>query len=497
MAETIKANEKEDWAEEGAKTKTQSQLVRLLLWTPKWLRWDPDANNELTWGVCAIFGVAGAFSVANLYYTTPILNVLADEFQVSDERSALVPSVTQAGYAGGLLFIIPLGDILRRRYLVLGLVFATAFVWLGCLFTESFSVFLALSFIVGFLTVTPQLMFPLTVQYAPARHKATMTSVVMSGLVFGILIARLISAIITEYTSWRVVFWVSFGLQAAIWLQLFVFMKDYPVARPGTSYPEILWRIIRLPFRKPKLLQHSIIAFLAMGMFTSFWTTLTFQLADVFHLSTLAIGLFAIGGLSPTALNPVVSRVLTSRIHTTGTLIIGTVATLAIVLIGTFVGTFSLAGPIIWAIFGDLGVNTIVIANRMAIADVDPTAHNAVNSVYMIFTFAGQLFGTAVGNSLYARGGWTWSGALSIAQLTGSFLILFVRGPHEKGWFGWGGGWDLRTNEITAAAAAAAAASAAANGERGDTEDGEGGDTESKASSDRDEEMGESEKIRA
>lgn len=310
--------------------------------------------------------------------------------------------------------------------------------------------FLGLSFIVGFLTVTPQLMFPLAVQYAPARHKATMTSIVMSGVVFGILIARLVSGIITQYASWRVVFWFSFGLQVMIWVLLFLFMKDYPVARPGTSYPSMLWRTLKLPFLKPTLTQHSLIAFLAMGMFTSFWTTLTFQLANVFRLSTLAIGLFALAGMSPALLNPVVSRLLTSRIHTHGTLIIAILATLAIVLIGTFVGTFSLAGPIVWAILGDLGVNTIIVANRMAISDVDPTAHNAVNSVYMIFTFAGQLFGTAVGNTLYARGGWTWSGALNIGQLTTALLLLFVKGPHEKGWVGWRGGWDLRTPETAA-----------------------------------------------
>ncbi|TGJ82360.1 hypothetical protein E0Z10_g6404 [Xylaria hypoxylon] len=426
------------------------RFVRLLAWTPPWLRWDADADHELTWGLVALFGVAGAFSVANLYYTNPILNILAEEFGVSDERAALIPSVTQAGYAAGLLFVIPLGDILRRRYLVLGLVFSAAFAWLGCTLTTSFPSFLGLSFLVGLLTVTPQLMFPLTVQYAPPRHKATMTSVVMSGVVLGILVARLISGIITQYTSWRTVYWLSFGLQAVIFLLLFLFMKDYPIARPGTSYPGILWRIVELPFLSPVLTYSSLIAFLAMGMFTSFWTTLTFQLADVFHLSTLNIGLFAIGGISPVFLNPVVSRFLTSRIHTHGTLIVALLITLGTVLVGTFVGTFSLAGPIIWTFLGDLGVNTIIVANRMAISNVDPTAHNAVNSVYMIFTFAGQLFGTAVGNTLYAKGGWTWSGALNIAQLGTALLLVVVRGPHEQGWVGWRGGWDLRRSEVFA-----------------------------------------------
>ncbi|KAI1636882.1 major facilitator superfamily domain-containing protein [Biscogniauxia mediterranea] len=419
-------------------------LLRKLDWTPRWVRWGPEASHELNWGMNVLFGVASAFSVANLYYTHPVLNVLADDFGVSYERSALVPTVLQAGYAGGLLFVIPLGDILRRRPLILGLVFAAAMFWLGCTLTRSFASFLGLSFLVGLLTVTPQLMFPLAVQYAPERHRATMISIVMSGVVFGILVARLLSGIVSQYTSWRNVYWMAFGLQAFIWILLFLFMPDYPVLRPGTSYPGILFKIVRLPFRKPALTQSSLIAFLTMGMFTSFWTTLTFQLADVFHLSTLAIGLFALIGISPVFLNPVISRMLTSRMHPTGVLLIAHLVTLASICIGTFVGTFSLAGPVIWAFFGDLGMNTIVVGTRMAIANVEPTAQNAVNSVYMVFTFAGQLFGTAVGNALYARGGWTHSGALNIAQLGAGILLLVVRGPHEKGWMGWSGGWDLR-----------------------------------------------------
>ncbi|KAI1503437.1 major facilitator superfamily domain-containing protein [Biscogniauxia marginata] len=435
--------------EAGEKSKPEIRwppgVFRQIVWTPGWARWNPKEHHELNWAMNILFGVASAFSVANLYYTHPILNILADDFGVSDERSSSIPTILQTGYAGGLLFIIPLGDILRRRPLMLSLIFATAVLWLGCTLTRSFSTFLGLSFLVGLLTVTPQLMFPLAVQYAPERHRTTMVSIVMSGVVFGILVARLLSGIVSQYTSWRNVYWMSFGFQVFIWLLLFLFMPDYPVLRPGTSYPGILLKIAKLPFTKPALTQSSMIAFLTMGMFTSFWTTLTFQLANVFHLSTLAIGLFALIGISPVFLNPVISRLLTSRIHPHGTLLIAHLVALVSICIGTFVGTFSLAGPVIWAFFGDLGMNTVVVGTRMAISNVEPMAQNAVNSVYMVFTFSGQLFGTAVGNSLYARGGWTHSGASNIAQMIAGILILLARGPHEKGWVGWTGGWDLRS----------------------------------------------------
>ncbi|KAH8666808.1 major facilitator superfamily domain-containing protein [Xylariales sp. PMI_506] len=408
-----------------------------LLWVPTWLRWDPNANHDLTWSQNILFALAASFSVANIYYNHPILNVLADDFEVSDERASLVPTIMQAGYAAGLLFIVPAGDIARRRHLVLALIFVTSFIWLGLTLTNSFSVFLGLSFIVGALTVTPQLMFPLTVQYAPQRHRAIMTSIIMSGLVFGILIARLLSGIITQYSSWRSVYWMSFGLQVVIFVLLFACMPDYPVLRPGTSYMRSLLTILKLPFKHPVLVQTGFIAFFNMAMFTSFWTTLTFQLAGPpFNLSTLVIGLFALIGISPVFLNPVVSRFLTSQIHPTGTTLIGLICALAAVCIGTFVGTFSLAGLVIWAFLGDLAMNTVVVANRMAIAHVDPTAQNAVNSVYMVLTFCGQLFGTAIGNKLYADGGWIHSGALSIAFEGAALALLVIRGPHEKGWIG-------------------------------------------------------------
>ncbi|KAI0144385.1 MFS general substrate transporter [Xylariaceae sp. FL1272] len=426
-----------------------ASLVRHLTWTPPWLRWDSEGEHELTWGMSVLFGLTSAFTVANLYYTHPILNVLAEDFDVSYERAALIPSLTQAGYAIGLFFIIPLGDILRRRHLVLSLIFITSIIWLGSTLTTSFSAFLALSFITGILTVTPQLMFPLVVSYAAPSRRATMTSVVMSGVVFGILVARLLSGVITQYTSWRIVYYLALGLQLSLFAALFLCMEDYPVARPGTSYPAILMKIVTLPFSKAELLQMSLIAFLVMGMFTSFWTTLTFQLADVFHLSTLVIGLFALIGIAPVVLNPIVSRVLTSRVHTHGTILVALFFTEAVVLVGTFIGAFSLAGPVLWAFLGDLGMNTIVVGTRMAIAGTDPSAQNAVNAVYMVFTFAGQLFGTLVGNVLYARGGWIWSGALNITQLGLALLVLFIRGPHEKGRVGWRGGWDLRKHGET------------------------------------------------
>ncbi|KAJ1328045.1 MFS transporter YNFM family putative membrane transport protein [Microdochium nivale] len=417
MQDTMEALTSTSSAPSRPPVKQRGIVRRVLRWSPPWTRWDPDANHDLNWSISILFALTAACSVANLYYSHPILNVLANEFGISDERASLVPTIMQGGYACGLLFVIPLGDVLPRRPFVIALMTVTAVLWLGCILTSSFSAFLGLSFVVGVATVTPQLMFPLAAQYAPARNKAVMISVVMSGIVFGIVVARILSGVVAQFTAWRVVYWVALGWQAVIVALLFLTMPDYPVlAAPGTSYPGTLRKIIKLPFQYPVLTQQSMIAFLVMAVFTNFWTTLTFQLAHVFRLSTLSIGLFALTGLLPVLLNPFISRFLTSRVHPTGTLL----AALATGLVGACVGTFagnngsSLAGPVLWALLGDVAMNTVVVAGRVAFAHVEPRAQNAVNAVYMVFTFSGQLCGTAAGNALYARGGgWRREGCLS------------------------------------------------------------------------------------
>ncbi|KAF4632463.1 hypothetical protein G7Y89_g5676 [Cudoniella acicularis] len=218
-----------------------------ITWTPKNCRWDPESPPKFSMGLNLLFGFAGTFTVANLYYNHPILNILAKEFNVTDERASLVPTLMQAGYATGLLFLCPLGDIFRRRAFVLILVFFTATIWLGLCITKSFSVFLALSFLTAVSTVTPQLMLPLVGDLAPPHKRAMSLSIVVSGLLLGMLIARLLSGILTQYTSWRSIYWFSFGMQYLIFILLFWFMPDYPSTNPGgLNYFKMLWSIVKM-----------------------------------------------------------------------------------------------------------------------------------------------------------------------------------------------------------------------------------------------------------
>ncbi|CAF9926397.1 MAG: hypothetical protein GOMPHAMPRED_004127 [Gomphillus americanus] len=427
-----------------------SNLYDKVTYTPNRCRYDPEQPPEFTFSLNLLFAFAACFTVADLYYSHPILNILAEDFHVSFEQASLVPTLSQAGYAIGLLFLCPLGDLFPRRTFILWLIWFTGTLWIGLCITTNFNVFLVLSFITCMTTVTPQLILPLVGDLAPVHRRATALSYVVSGMLFGMLIARVLSGILTQYTSWRIVYWLAFGLQYLILILLYFFMPDYPSTNPsGLNYFKMLWSIVTIARSHPLLIQASLVGFFTSTIFTGFWTTLSFLLSEPpFNYPPLYIGLFAFIGIAAMCLGPLFSRVVIDRYVPLFSTIIGETVCLTGVIIGTFTGTFTVAGPVIQAFTIDAGLQITQIANRSAIYTILPQARNRVNTVYMVSVFVGQLVGTAVGNHLFAEGGWIKSGSASIGFVGAALVVCFCRGPWEKGWMGWSGGWSLRRRDL-------------------------------------------------
>ncbi|KAL8776803.1 MAG: hypothetical protein Q9194_002936 [Teloschistes cf. exilis] len=417
--------------------KTWQKALSLALYTPKRCRYDPANPPRFSLPLNLLFGFAGAFTVANLYYSHPILHLLAGEFGVSNERASLIPTLAQAGYASGLLFLCPLGDVFPRRPYVLLLVFFTATVWCVQPLGESLWNWVAL---------TDHGVLPLVGELAPPNRRATALSIVVSGLMMGLLLARLLSGAVTNYTPWRTIYWIAFGLQYLIFALLWLFMPDYPSTNPaGINYFRILWSILTIFIHHPLLVQACLIAFCTSITFTSFWTTLTFLLSSPpYEYSTLVIGLFALIGIASMLLGPVYSRHVTDRFIPLFSVVLGLCICLTGTIIGTYTGSFTVGGPVIQAFALDFGIQTSQIANRSAIYGILPQARNRVNTAFMLSAFCGQLTGTAVGNHIYAIGGWKSSGSTSVGFLAAALVLCAGRGPREEGWYGWGGGWSLR-----------------------------------------------------
>lgn len=293
-------------------------------------------------------------------------------------------------------------------------------------------------------------MLPLVGDLAPPHRRATALSIVVSGLLLGMLIARLLSGILTQYTSWRSIYWFSFGVQYLILILLFFFMPDYPSTNPGgINYFKMLWSIVKMLFEYPILVQACIIGFLVSSIFTSYWTTLTFLLSSPpYSYDPVTIGLFALIGIGAMVFGPLYSQAIIDRFVPLFSVILGLCYCMIGVVIGTYTGKITVAGPIIQAFAIDLGIQTSQIANRSAIYAIAPKARNRVNTAYMVSVFCGQLMGTAAGNNLYARGGWIRSGSASVGFVGAALCISFARGPWEKGWVGWHGGWGLKRRDL-------------------------------------------------
>ena len=312
--------------------------------------------------------------------------------------------------------------------------------------------FTAISLIVGITTVTPQLMLPLVGDLAPPHRRASALSIVVAGFMLGILVARVISGTITNYVSWRIVYWLSLGLQYIIFVLLWFFMPDYPSTNPaGINYFRMLFSILQILWKSPVLVQSCLIGFFTSASFTAYWTTLTFLLASPpYQYSSLVIGLFALIGIAAMLLSPFYARQVIDRFVPLFSVFLGEMLALIGICIGTYTGTFTVAGPIIQAFLLDMGLQTSQIANRSAIYSIAPKARNRVNTAFMVSVFCGQLVGTAAGNHLYASGGWIASGSYSVGSIGMALLCCAVRGPWQEGWFGWDKGSKITKTVGTA-----------------------------------------------
>ncbi|EAT84684.2 hypothetical protein HBH56_047510 [Parastagonospora nodorum] len=358
----------------------------------------------------------------------------------------------QAGYAAGLLFLCPLGDLLPRRPFVCSLVFCTATLWLGLCLTTSLNLFTALSFLTAITTVTPQLMLPLVGDLAPPHRRAAALSIVVSGLMLGVLIARVLSGTMTNFVTWRAVYWMALGLQYIIFVLLWCFMPDYPATNPGMNYFRILFDIVKMLFKHPVLVQACLAGLLCSAPFTSFWTTLTFLLAgEPYHYSSLVIGLFGLIGIAGMLGSPVYARLVTDKFVPHFSVLFGLSCSLIGVCLGTYIGPFSVAGPVMQALLLDFGNQTAQIANRSSIYSVEPKRRNGVNTAFMVATFCGQLIGTAAGNHIYAAAGWIGSGSASVGFIGAAILVIVARGPWEEHWVGWRGGWSMKKKDPNSA----------------------------------------------
>lgn len=167
---------------------------------------------------------------------------------------------------------------MRRRQLLLLLVFITATLTLGLAVTRSLMVFQVLNFLIGLANISPQILVPLAADLARPDQRAFAYSIVLTGMLSGVLIARVLSGVIAQFASWRVVYYMSIGAQYLILLVSYFIIPDYPAKNKNMTYWGILWSMMTYSVTEPLVVQVEIMSILTSACFSSYWVTLTFLL---------------------------------------------------------------------------------------------------------------------------------------------------------------------------------------------------------------------------
>jgi predicted MFS family arabinose efflux permease len=326
--------------------------------------------------------------------------------------------------------------------------------------THDLAIFGALTYLSATFTCIVHIVIPLVSSLSTPERRAFNLSIVGTGPTLGILLARILSGVVAQYTHWRNVYWIGLGVQLTVICVLFLCMPDYkPINSKSarqvlTGYPQTIWSILVLYLKHPVLVQACLLAFISFTTLTAYWTTLTFLLsAEPYNYGTAAIGLFGLIGAATLLLGPLFGRfVITPLRVPLYSAIVGNTLSLVGIVLGTFLGEQTVAGPAIEAVLLDAGLVVVFIANRLSIEGIEPGADNRVNTAFMLIMHLGQLAGTKGGNDVYAQyGGWVPAGLWAIGISIVGYVAVLVRGPNEKRWLGWQGGWRYKVSQAASA----------------------------------------------
>jgi predicted MFS family arabinose efflux permease len=363
-----------------------------------------SSPRRMSRGLIALFAVAVGLSVANNHLAQPLLDTIRLEFGVSSAVAGLILTAAQTGYACGLVFLLPLGDLLERRRLVTTLAVLTAAFLVIAGSAPSIGLLLPAVALVGFTAVIAQILVPFAASLAGDDERGRVVGTVMSGLLLGILLGRTASGLIAQVAGWRSVYYVAAGLMlclaTALRLRLPRYREDVRL-----TYPRLLASVWRMAREEPALRHQAAYGALSFASFATLWTTLAFLLSGrPYGYSEAVIGLFglfgAVGALTATVAGRLNDRGWNRRL----------LGAMPLLLAGSFVLLW-LGRSWLWAliagiVLADVAAQSIHISNQSVIYGLRPDARSRVNSVYMTCCFAGAALGSSSASFTYARFGW-------------------------------------------------------------------------------------------
>jgi predicted MFS family arabinose efflux permease len=390
---------------------------------------EPPRSKRMSRGLIALFAIATGQAVASNYLAQPLLDTISHELRVSSGVAGLIVTTAQAGYAAGLILLLPLGDLFERRRLITTLAVITAVGLAAAALAPSAGFFMAAAGLVGLTSVMAQILVPFAATLSPDAERGRVLGTVMSGLLLGILLARTVSGLVAQAAGWRTVYWLAAALMLAQAVLLWAKLPTYH-QHVGLSYPRLLGSVLKIARAEPVLRLRAVYGALSFAAFSVLWTTLAFLLsAPPYGYGEGTIGLFGLVGAAVALTASVVGR-FTDRGWSRR--LTGVSALLLLVgYVLLWMGGSSLAALLAGVVVLDIGSNGVHITNQSEIYRLQPEARSRVNAFYMTSCFVGAAAGSAVAAFVYER--WIWDGVCALGVAIGlASLALWAFGARER-----------------------------------------------------------------
>lgn len=363
---------------------------------------------DISPGMVRLLAISAGLIVASLYYSQTLVGPISAATGLSLETAGLIVTLTQIGYALGLVFIVPLGDLLENRRLVFVALLATSAALALAALSSSAWMFLAASLGIGLGSVAAQVLVPFAAHLSREETRGYNVGKVVSGLLLGIMVARPAASLIADHGGWHLVF----GLASfAILVLAFVLRSRLPQRVPAhqLGYGRLIGSLWTLFATTPVLRRRAAYQAGLFGSFSLFWTVTPLVLASPhFHLSQTGIAIFALVGMAGAVASPVAGR-LADQGHT----LAATAVALALGVIGFALPLYEPASRevaigilVVASIMLDMAVAANLVLGQRAIFALGAEVRSRLNGIYFALIFSGGALGSALGAWVYAHHGW-------------------------------------------------------------------------------------------
>jgi len=372
-------------------------------------------------------GIACAVGVGSIYYNQPLLMVMGESFSASARSMGLVAVATQVGYAAGILFFVPLGDIAERRSLMMRMYGGVTLALIAAAFAQNLAWMIMASVVIGLMASVTHVALPMAPDLVPRERRGQAIGTVMTGLLLGILLARSFAGWVARLSNfhgalsvvsgWRAVFLVA-AVMNAVFIPIIARAMPRMLPQQSLTYGEALHSLWGLFRDKPLLREAGVMGALTFACFSCFWTTIAFVLHAHYGMGPGIAGTFGVVGAAGAFVAPVAGKLADRKgpryvVSAAGAVVMASYLWLWFSESLKVSVPLHMAGLVVGVIALDVGAQMMQVANQTRIFGLGVEARSRLNTVYMTMYFIGGALGSALASVAWSR--WQWDGVCALA----------------------------------------------------------------------------------